>query len=619
MRSPKSLALDDDARAAVVSRRGREPAVPRAARRARARRRRSTSGRVSRRRSNRCSRAASTACLPPSERCSSARRSSAASSRGPRSTRWRPTTHRGARPRSWRSSDGASYDPTTERASDDAFLFDHALIRDATYAASPSPSGRSSTNGLRAGSTSVARSTRSSATTSSRRRSISATQAASMRSLASAAAVRLGRAGTRALWSLDPRAARVLIDRAIELLPPTDPERLELECGLGEVYKALSENTVAVSILEAVVERARALGDARIELRSQVELVWPRLLDGSMSAPEASTFLDDALSRLDQAGDAVRRCESRGGVRRCSWAPSETGHDAALAALRAGATRVSGSRLAGREELAGGGRRPRSRGACPSPRRWTSAGRRSSAAELIRESIAYLQPCLAWLLALNDDVEGARHAADDARRALSEFGEDVALQTSCAVIFGSIEVLAEDWLAAETIFQDALDFCSRRSFWRAWRAQFLSLLGEVALGKSDLAAALEYAEEAKRLSPESDVHVAVQWRRVAARALAGDGHRRTGVAPGGRSRRDRRHRRRPRRPRRRQSRSRRGAASRWREGTGRAYARGRSCPSGPKGSETACVSRPPTAGEPSRCRRRRGTDVSGPRRPELSS
>ena len=85
-------------------------------------------------------------------------------------------------------------------------------------------------------------------------------------------------------------------------------------------------------------------------------------------------------------------------------------------------------------------------------------------------------------------------------------------------------MLAEDWPAAERIFQDALDFCTQRSFWRAWRAQFLSLLGEVALGKSGPRRGPEYAEEAKRLSPESDVHVAVQWRRVAARALAGDGH-----------------------------------------------------------------------------------------------
>ena len=359
------------------------------------------------------------------------------------------------------------------------------------------------------------------------------------------------------MWSVDPRAARVLIDRAIELLPPTDPERLELECGLAEVYKALSENTMAVSVLEAVVERARTIGDARIELRSQVELVWPRLLDGVMTVPEASTFLDDALSRLDQAGDryGVARAEETYGLLLGSFGNR---HDAALAHYeRAIQAYVDVGLPAERNSLkvavcviGGSIPVPEVLDLCA-----TAIVRRGAHPQ----EHAYLQAWVAWPLALNDDLDGARHAADEARRALSEFGEDAALQTTCAVILGSIELLAEDWLAAETIFQDALDFCTRRSFSPAWLAQFLSLLGEVALGKSDLVAALEYAEEANRLSPESDVHVAVQWRRVAARALAGDGHAERVMSGGGRSRRDRRHKRRPRRPRRHQSRSRRGA------------------------------------------------------------
>ena len=201
--------------------------------------------------------------------------------------------------------------PDTERASDDAFLFDHALIRDATYAA-VAKSERAQLHeriarwlDQRGALDEVVGYHFEQATLNQR------DAGGEHATLASAAAVRLGRAGTHALWSLDPRAARVLIDRAIELLPPTDPERLELECGLGEVYKALSENTLAVTILEAVVERARALGDSRIELRAQVELVWPRLLDGSLSATAASTFLEDALSRLGHSEDGygVARAE----------------------------------------------------------------------------------------------------------------------------------------------------------------------------------------------------------------------------------------------------------------------------------------------------------------------
>ena len=518
----------------------------------------------------------------------------------------------GARPTAPRTTRHASVQ------SDDAFLFDHALIRDATYAADRQVRARSAPRAtgalarparrarrgrrlpLRAGDAQPARGRRRACVAGECRRGASRSR-------------RHARVVERSI--LAPRRAA---DRSCDRAPAPDRSRATRAGVLpGRASTRRSgENTVRGQHSRgggrASARHRRTLGSSCGRRSSWCGRACSTARWARPRRARSSTTRSLASTRQ------ATRTALRGPRKRTALLLGAFGdrNDAALVRYERGATRVSGGRLAGREELTAGGR-ARGRGEHARPRGAGSLQRQSIVRRRAHpRELAFLQAYLAWLLALNDDLDGARHVADDARRALSEFGEDVALQTyvggHARIDRGVGRRLARGGERSSRMRSTSAR--ERRSGERG-AAQFLSLLGEVALGKLEFAAALEYAEEARRLSPESDIHVAVQWRRVAARALAGDGHPERAlplaeeavaiadttddlVVRGG---------------------ARVDLAEvqlrRWREGTGRAYARRRSCPSGSKGSETARVSRArQRLASLLEGRRRRGADVSGPRR-----
>ena len=82
------------------------------------------------------------------------------------------------------------------------------------------------------------------------------------RAVAGAAAERLAAAGRRALANWDLSATVNLLSRAVDLLPATDPRRLDLLRDLG-LALAQSDIPRAEAVLTEAVDGARAVGDAR--------------------------------------------------------------------------------------------------------------------------------------------------------------------------------------------------------------------------------------------------------------------------------------------------------------------------------------------------------------------
>ena len=80
------------------------------------------------------------------------------------------------------------------------------------------------------------------------------------RAVAEAAAERLAAAGRRALANWDLSATENLLSRAVDLLPPNDPRRLDLLRDLGMAL-AQSDIPRAEAVLTEAVEGARAVGD----------------------------------------------------------------------------------------------------------------------------------------------------------------------------------------------------------------------------------------------------------------------------------------------------------------------------------------------------------------------
>jgi class 3 adenylate cyclase/tetratricopeptide (TPR) repeat protein len=89
--------------------------------------------------------------------------------------------------------------------------------------------------------------------------------------LAHRGAERLVSAGNRAVAREDMNAAAILLSRAAELLAGRDPDRLPVLARLGEVLRAVGRLDEATTVLDDVIERAKALGDVRIEWRAVLE------------------------------------------------------------------------------------------------------------------------------------------------------------------------------------------------------------------------------------------------------------------------------------------------------------------------------------------------------------
>ena len=305
--------------------------------------------------------------------------------------------------------------------------------------------------------------------------------------LSNEASGRLGASGVRAVLIGDDAAAANLLERATALLEPNDPARLEFECMLGEALKGLGRLTAALELLEDVAERARAQADRRLELRALVEMVWPRLLDGSLASESAAELLDQATIYLAEVGDTlgVARSEFAYFVllgdfgNRCIPASEHLARAeeaylsvgvggildvAAVSVLVSGKTPVDDLVAMCHERMEATANRPR--------------------------NMAYLRTRLAFLLGLRGDLDEARATAAVARQELAELGEEVGLRISVAAMFGSIEAFACQWEAAASTFESALEYIAQwesesRPPWRAWRAYFRLRMAEVALAQGD--------------------------------------------------------------------------------------------------------------------------------------
>src|SRR5207248_856254 len=125
--------------------------------------------------------------------------------------------------------------------------------------------------------------------------------------LAGEAAKRLWNAGRRAVWRVDRRAARSLLERAAALCdqPPTHL--------LIDLARTFDDPSAAASLLDEVAERARTEGDAASVALAQALAAYHRthLTEGSADEQErlalaaARAFLDDAVTRFDELGSPM--------------------------------------------------------------------------------------------------------------------------------------------------------------------------------------------------------------------------------------------------------------------------------------------------------------------------
>jgi DNA-binding SARP family transcriptional activator/tetratricopeptide (TPR) repeat protein len=408
--------------------------------------------------------------------------------------------------------------PDGERPAEDAFLFDHALIRDATYAAIAKAERARLHERLarwldqRGELDEIVGYHLEQGAIALDRAGEEASQ------LKEEAAQRLGSAGERAVWSRDNNAAIALLSRATALLPPTDPTRLELECLLSIPLKATWEWARAADLLDDVERRAREIGDRRLELRAAVELFWPRFVADDTDAAATLSTLRVAVEVCEEEGDLL-------GVAR-AWttlvsAESRIGRrfDAAVDAARAAVEASARYGITGLldnlvvDALWDG---------TASFAEAIAFCETRIAAGLRREVEGSMLLNLAELKASTGAFDDARNTFARARGRLLDLGDDVTLATLATRSAARIELLAGESGHAMEIAQPGLDAARARDD-RLWQNEFLGVLADSAVLERDFERALAVTDEARRTAIGVDLHQALAWRRPRARALAGLG------------------------------------------------------------------------------------------------
>jgi class 3 adenylate cyclase len=404
-------------------------------------------------------------------------------------------------------------------AGDDAFRFDHVLIRDAAYA--------SLTKGERA------RLHEQLARWLDERGELDEIVGHHLEhaalytmelgdldaSLAAEAAHKLGRAGGRALWSVDLRAAVGLLSRAEALLPP-DERPLELELDLGTAAKFAGDVNRAEEVLGEVAARARDAGDRRVELRAELELIRPRWTSGKLTTEAALNLAAEAVSTLEEAGDDI-------GVARAFHllAVLETEEGRCREAEAAGRRALDWYRRAGVPTERGGAMLANVLLSGPSPVEQATRG----CYELLAEAVtpgwrSFVLPRVARLEAMRGRFGTARERLEEAQIGRRQWREPATLAMDWAHHAAAVESLADDPAAAENVLLEACGTL-REIGDRAWLAIHLGALANAVVDQGRLDEGLAFAKEASTLALPDDQLAQVLWRRGRARALAASGKR----------------------------------------------------------------------------------------------
>ena len=334
--------------------------------------------------------------------------------------------------------------------------------------------------------------------------------------LAQRAGERLGTAGIRAWKRADTPAAVNLLSRATSLLPVAEASRAELLCELGVAQRYAGSSDEGEQTLQEAIET----GSGHIELRARIELAHARLFSDPES--RSAEFLEQAAKAIpifeevedDRAlGRTWRHIGYvRGGLqsRHEEWrAASE---QALVHYVRSGWS-SSGCIVEMAASLYYG------------PVRVADAI--ASCNELIAEttervSRAHLLVFLGGLEALDGLVDEGRALILEASTIYDELGETFARANNAQRILGHIELLAGNFVPAESVLRDSCQIFEAAND-KAALSSASSDLAQALYAQQRLEEARAVALRAQECAPRDDVPAQFAWRAVSAKLLACEG------------------------------------------------------------------------------------------------
>jgi class 3 adenylate cyclase/tetratricopeptide (TPR) repeat protein len=337
------------------------------------------------------------------------------------------------------------------------------------------------------------------------------------RAIGQRAAAKLSSAGLRALDRSDMPAAANLLKRAVALLAPEDPRRLEIAPELGEALMVLSRFDEAKTLLESALAAAVAIGDERLEGRIRLRKLTADLFGtesgmAGAAGPEAETIRDRLEALGDDGGvarawrllllihgNAGRYDELASAAQRLIEYATRSGEDRLV---RQGAIGYATAAVFGSTPVAEAVAR------CLKIADQVSGDRRAE---------AIVSGALAQLYAMQGQFELARSSYRREQELLRDLGASRE-SASTSIDSARVELLAGDVAAAEAeLRRDDRDLEAMGE--RYFRSTIVGMLARTMLLADETAEADEMATLAESLSDPDDAWSQVLWRASRARLL----------------------------------------------------------------------------------------------------
>jgi tetratricopeptide (TPR) repeat protein len=139
-----------------------------------------------------------------------------------------------------------------------------------------------------------------------------------------------------------------------------------------------------------------------------------------------------------------------------------------------------------------------------------------------RVAKAHVLVFLGGLVALDGRIDDGRNLVEEASAIYAELGEAYARANNGGRILGDIELLAGDYLAAETALREACALFEQAHD-QAALSSVSSTLAQALYARGRILEAKEVADTARDSAPRDDVPARIAWRAVSAKLLAREG------------------------------------------------------------------------------------------------
>ena len=334
-------------------------------------------------------------------------------------------------------------------------------------------------------------------------------------SLGRRAAERLGTAGRRAFARSDAPAALNLVSRAVAVLPPDDPLRVELVPNV-RVVQGMQDLSWADKVLTEAVEAAATSGDRRLAAHALVQRGLLRLFTApNVTAQELIQAADQAIRVFEELGDELGLTRAWRLVAQAHYLDRRAGSSAEAGERALAYARSSGDRFEEREIVEWLGV-ALVLGPTPAAEAERTCRRLLEQAEGRADLQVQLLGTLAYLAGIQGRDEEFAELMGRADRMVDTLHEWLWL---VPVHFAWIALARTEPAAAEQALRPNYEQLKRLGE-KSHFCSIATLLAQAVYSGGRYEEARQLAREAARAARPNDVHTQIIWRCVEAKVLA---------------------------------------------------------------------------------------------------